>query len=57
MEWFSTRLVPVIGEVSIVSLLVTLIVLFTLQSYLIIELPAIIRNNICRNVGQYTDRI
>ncbi|MFC2057257.1 arsenic resistance protein [Chloroflexota bacterium] len=42
MEWFSTRLVPVLGKVSIIALLVTLVVLFTFQGYLIIELPAII---------------
>ncbi|MFC1918548.1 ACR3 family arsenite efflux transporter [Chloroflexota bacterium] len=42
MEWFETRLVPVLGKVSIVALLITLIVLFTFQGFLIIELPAII---------------
>ena len=42
MEWFSTRLVPVLGKISIIALLVTLVVLFTYQGYLIIELPAII---------------
>ncbi|MFC2070747.1 ACR3 family arsenite efflux transporter [Chloroflexota bacterium] len=41
-EWFNTRLVPVLGRVSIIALLVTLVVLFTYQGYLIIELPAII---------------
>ncbi len=42
LEWFKTRLVPTLGKLSIVALLVTLIVLFTFQGYLIIELPAII---------------
>ena len=42
MEWFKTRLVPVLGKISISALLVTLVVLFTFQGYLIIELPAII---------------
>ena len=42
MEWFNARLVPVLGKVSIIALLVTLVVLFTFQGYLIIELPAII---------------
>lgn len=42
MQWFQTRLVPTLGKLSIVALLVTLIVLFTFQGYLIIELPAII---------------
>jgi len=42
MEWFKTRLVPVLGKISIIALLITLVVLFTYQGYLIIELPAII---------------
>jgi len=42
MQWFRARLVPVLGKISIIALLVTLIVLFTFQGYLIIELPAII---------------
>ncbi|MEE8418848.1 MAG: ACR3 family arsenite efflux transporter [Dehalococcoidales bacterium] len=42
LEWFNTRLTPVLGKVSITALLITLIVLFTYQGYLIIELPAII---------------
>jgi len=42
IEWFRTRLVPPLGRVSIIALLVTLVVLFTYQGYLIIELPAII---------------
>ncbi len=42
IEWFKTRLVPPLGKLSIIALLITLIVLFTFQGYLIIELPAII---------------
>jgi len=42
MEWFKTKLVPPLGKLSIIALLITLIVLFTFQGYLIIELPAII---------------
>jgi ACR3 family arsenite transporter len=42
IEWFNTRLVPVLGKISIIALLITLVVLFTYQGYLIIELPAII---------------
>ena len=41
-EWFETRLVPLLGRISIIALLITLVVLFTYQGYLIIELPAII---------------
>ena len=42
LDWFNTRLAPVLGRVSVTALLVTLIVLFTYQGYLIVELPAII---------------
>ncbi len=42
MEWFKTRLVPALGKISIIALLITLVVIFTYQGYLIIELPAII---------------
>ncbi|MFC2004792.1 ACR3 family arsenite efflux transporter [Chloroflexota bacterium] len=42
IEWFRTRLSPALGKVSIIALLITLIVLFTYQGYLIIELPAVI---------------
>jgi ACR3 family arsenite transporter len=42
LEWFNTRLVPVLGRVSIIALLVTLVILFAFQGYVIIELPAII---------------
>ena len=42
MEWFKTRLVPTLSKLSIIALLITLIVLFTFQGYLLIELPAII---------------
>lgn len=42
MDWFETRLVPPLGKLSIIALLVTLVVLFTFQGYLIVELPAII---------------
>jgi len=42
MQWFKTRLVPSLGRLSLIALLVTLVVLFTFQGYVIIELPAII---------------
>ena len=42
IEWFNTRLVPPLGKISIVALLITLVVLFTYQGYLILELPGII---------------
>jgi ACR3 family arsenite transporter len=42
IEWFEKRLVPPLGKVSIIALLVTLVILFTYQGYIIVELPAII---------------
>ena len=41
-EWFNSRLVPVLGKVSIIAMLITLVILFVFQGYLIIELPAVI---------------
>ncbi|UCB43699.1 MAG: ACR3 family arsenite efflux transporter [Dehalococcoidales bacterium] len=42
IDWFNTRLIPVLGRVSIIALLVTLVVLFAFQGNVIIELPAVI---------------
>jgi ACR3 family arsenite transporter len=42
IDWFNARLVPVLGRVSIIALLVTLVVLFAFQGNVIIELPAVI---------------
>jgi ACR3 family arsenite transporter len=42
VDWFETKLVPKLGKVSIIALLVTLVILFTYQGYIIVELPAII---------------
>ena len=42
IEWFNSRMVPVLSKLSIAALLVTLVVLFIFQGYLIIELPGII---------------
>ncbi|MFC1988618.1 ACR3 family arsenite efflux transporter [Chloroflexota bacterium] len=42
IDWFNARLSPVLGKVSITALLITLVVLFTYQGYIIVELPAII---------------
>jgi len=41
-EWFETRLVPPLAKASIVALLITLVVLFSFQGYVIIEQPSII---------------
>ncbi len=40
VEWFETRLVPSLQTVSIVALLVTLVVLFSLQGDVITEIPS-----------------
>ena len=42
VDWFEARLVPKLGKVSIIALLVTLVILFTYQGYIIVELPGII---------------
>jgi len=42
IDWFNARLVPVLGRVSIIALLVTLVVLFAFQGNVIIEQPAVI---------------
>jgi len=42
MDWFEGKLVPRLGNMSIIALLITLIVLFTYQGEKIVELPAII---------------
>jgi len=40
MEWFETKLVPPLRTVSIIALLITLVILFSLQGGVITELPA-----------------
>lgn len=42
IEWFEKKLEPSLGKVSVVALLITLVVLFTYQGHIIVELPAII---------------
>ena len=42
LEWFEKKLEPSLGKVSVVALLITLVVLFTYQGHIIVELPAII---------------
>jgi len=42
IEWFQSRLEPSLGKVSVVALLITLVVLFTYQGHIIVELPGII---------------
>ncbi len=42
MEWFETKLIPPLRTVSIIALLITLVVLFSLQGGIITELPAVV---------------
>ncbi|MFC1859988.1 ACR3 family arsenite efflux transporter [Chloroflexota bacterium] len=42
IEWFESKLEPSLGKVPVVALLITLVVLFTYQGHIIVELPAII---------------
>jgi len=42
MEWFEKRLVPSLSKISVIALLITLVILFTYQGHLIVELPGII---------------
>jgi ACR3 family arsenite transporter len=42
IEWFESKLEPSLGKISVVALLITLVVLFTYQGHIIVELPAII---------------
>jgi arsenite transporter len=42
LEWFEKKMQPNLGKVSIIALLITLIVLFTYQGHIIVELPAIV---------------
>jgi ACR3 family arsenite transporter len=42
IEWFESKLIPPLRTVSIIALLITLVVLFSLQGGIIIELPAVV---------------
>ena len=42
IAWFESKLEPSLGKVSVIALLITLVVLFTYQGQIIVELPAII---------------
>jgi len=42
LEWFESKLEPSLGKISVIALLITLVVLFTYQGHIIVELPAII---------------
>ncbi len=42
IDWFESKLVPRLGNMAIIALLITLIVLFTYQGEKIVKLPAII---------------
>lgn len=42
IDWFQKKLVPALGRTAIAALLITLVILFTYQGNLIVEIPAII---------------
>ncbi|WP_309492515.1 ACR3 family arsenite efflux transporter [Candidatus Hecatella orcuttiae] len=42
LEWFNLRLAPRLGRASVVALLITLVVLFSLQGYVVVEQPLVI---------------
>jgi ACR3 family arsenite transporter len=42
IEWFENKLEPFLGKISVIALLITLVVLFTYQGHIIVELPAVI---------------
>jgi len=42
VEWLNTALAPQLGKASIIALLITLVILFSLQGYIILEQPAVI---------------
>jgi len=42
LGWFESKLIPPMRTVAVIALLITLIVLFSLQGYVIIKLPAAI---------------
>jgi ACR3 family arsenite transporter len=42
LKWFESKLQPNLEKVSVIALLITLIVLFTYQGHIIVELPAIV---------------
>ncbi len=42
LQWLDSRLAPQLGKVSIISLLITLVILFSLQGYVIVEEPLVI---------------
>jgi ACR3 family arsenite transporter len=41
-EWFESKLIPPLRTVSIIALLITLVILFSLQGNIIVEIPAIV---------------
>ena len=42
VEWLNSRLAPQLGKASIIALLITLVILFSLQGYVIVEQPVVI---------------
>jgi len=52
-EWFSNRYIPVVGKISIVALLTTLIVMFSFQGGVILENPLLVAYLAAPNLMHY----
>ncbi len=52
-EWFNNRYIPVVGKISIVALLTTLIVMFSFQGEVILENPLLVAHLAAPNLVHY----
>jgi len=52
-EWFSNRYIPVVGKISIVALLTTLIVMFSFEGEVILENPLLVAHLAAPNLAHY----
>ncbi len=52
-EWFSNRYIPIVGKISIVALLTTLIVMFSFEGEVILENPLLVAHLAAPNLAHY----
>jgi ACR3 family arsenite transporter len=52
-EWFSNRFIPLVGKISIVALLTTLIVMFSFEGEVILENPLLVAHLAAPNLAHY----
>ncbi len=52
-EWFSNRYIPVVGKISIVALLTTLVVMFSFEGEVILENPLLVAYLAAPNLAHY----